>query len=41
MILQFPNLANARALLRIDGEVLAVAQTTWLSVDRQIQLGET
>ncbi len=28
------------ALLGADGEVLAFAQTTWLSVDRQVMLGE-
>jgi hypothetical protein len=28
------------ALLQPDGEVMAIAQTTWLSVDRQVQLGE-
>ena len=29
------------ALLAADGETLAVAQTTWLIVDRQVQLGQT
>ena len=28
------------ALLGMGGEVLAIAQTTWLSVDRQVMLGE-
>jgi hypothetical protein len=28
------------ALLQPDGEILAIAQTTWLSVDRQTQLGQ-
>jgi hypothetical protein len=27
-------------LLRSDGELLAVAQATWLLVDRRVQLGE-
>jgi hypothetical protein len=27
------------ALLGTDGETLAVAQATWLIVDRQVQLG--
>ena len=35
------KLFASSALLRIGGEVLAVAQTTWLSVDRQVQLGES
>jgi len=29
------------ALLRSDGELLAVAQATWLLVDRKVQLGES
>jgi hypothetical protein len=35
------KLFASSALLRIDGEVLAVAKTTWLSLDRQAQLGES
>jgi hypothetical protein len=34
------KLFASSALLRADGEVLAVAQATWLLVDRQVQLGE-
>jgi hypothetical protein len=34
------KLFASSALLRMDGEVLAVAQATWLLVDRRVQLGQ-
>jgi hypothetical protein len=33
------KLFASSALLSSDGKVLAVAQATWLLVDRQVQLG--
>jgi hypothetical protein len=35
------KLFASSALLRADGGVLAVAQATWLAIERQVQSGQT